>query len=217
MNLVQRIKFKLFRLFLSESILGGLTVLLPLAIMLFFFSWLIQTIGEWISPLAHLFDGYGIPLIVSDIVVILLIIVTCSIVGHFVRTRFGNWLHKTLETHLLKILPGYRSLKEIVEMILRKDAAPSKGEVARVWLYGKATPTWTIALITSRHADGSYTAFVPTAPSPASGVIYHLPSHQVELHPEISMDQAFKVIVACGAGASSLFKSSPPSTISSSS
>ena len=206
MSISQRVKFKLVRLFLSESILGGLTVILPLVIIAFFFSWLLKIVTHWIGPFAHLFDRYNLPIFLSDVFVIVLIVIICAIVGRLVRTRLGGWVYHRIETTVLRELPGYRLLKEMVEMLLGKDSSPFKGEVARVWLYGRSVPTWTIALITSRHADGSYTAFVPTAPSPASGVVYHLGADQVEIHPDISIDQAFKVIVACGAGSSKMFE-----------
>ncbi len=200
------INLKTIRSFLGESILGGVAVVLPLAIIAFFFSWLLKATAGMIEPMALFFDSLGFPLVVSDFIVVCLLLTACAGVGRLVKTGLGSWVYNKIETGILLELPGYRALKEVVEMLFGKESSPFKGEVARVWLYGRAIPTWTIALITSRHADGTYTAFVPTAPSPASGVVYHVHADQVEIHPEISIDQAFKIIVSCGAGSSKTFE-----------
>lgn len=200
-----RIRLKAISSFLWESLLGGVTVILPLIIIAFFFSWLLKITGQLLDPLAHLLDAFGLPVIISDLVVILLLFCLCAGVGHLVRTRLGGWFHQKIENELLVNIPGYRSLKELLEVLLGRDSSPFKGEVARVWPYGRSVPTWTIALITSRHTDGTYTAFVPTSPSPASGIIYHLSAEQVEIRPDVSIDQAFKIIVSCGAGSAAAF------------
>ena len=206
MSLGQKVKFKLIRLFLSESSIGGITIMLPLAIIAFFFNWLMETLNNWISPFAHVLDRFHLPIFITDLCVIILVIMLCAALGHLVRTRMGSWVYIKIENAILRELPGYRILKDMTQMVLGKDSSPFRGEVARVWLYGREIPTWTIALITSRHADGSYSAFVPTAPSPASGVVYHLSEDQVEIHSDITIDQAFKIIIACGAGSSKLFE-----------
>ncbi|WP_240554901.1 hypothetical protein [Oceanicoccus sagamiensis] len=61
-------------------------------------------------------------------------------------------------------------------------------------------------IVTSTHDNGWYTVFVPTGPNPTSGMIYHLPPEQVELLPNIKVDEALRTIIACGAGSDELFK-----------
>ena len=89
-------------------------------------------------------------------------------------------------------------------------ARPSRGEVARVWLYGKQVDVSVTALVTSRHEDGHVTVFVPTGPNPTSGFIYHVDESLVELHPEIGVESMMKTVVSCGAGTASLFKTDKP-------
>ena len=53
--------------------------------------------------------------------------------------------------------------------------------------------------ITDEHPDGSYTVFVPTAPNPTTGFVFHLKAGRV--HPvSVGVDEAFRSIIACGAG-----------------
>jgi uncharacterized membrane protein len=79
-----------------------------------------------------------------------------------------------------------------------------------VWLYGRDTDVSVTALVTSRHADGHVTVFVPTGPNPTSGFIYHLDASLVELHPEIGVESMMKTVVSCGAGTAHLFKTDTP-------
>ncbi|KZY61422.1 hypothetical protein A3738_22580 [Oleiphilus sp. HI0066] len=60
------------------------------------------------------------------------------------------------------------------------------------------------ALVTSKHDDGRYTIFMPTGPNPTSGNIYHVKQEQVTLYPEISVSDAMRTIIACGAGSGEL-------------
>ncbi|MDP0561276.1 MAG: DUF502 domain-containing protein [Candidatus Endonucleobacter sp. (ex Gigantidas childressi)] len=205
-SLVKKLKFRLGRIFLSESILGGLAIVLPLVVIVFFITWLVSGVSHWISPIAHLFNKYGFSIFLSDLIVVFLSIIICSIIGRVVKTKAGGYLYKKIEIAVLKDLPGYQLLKDMIEMIGSNEAGILQGDVAKVWLYGRSVPTWTIALITSKHEDGTYTAFVPTAPSPASGVIYQLSSEQVEIHPDIAIESFLKVVVACGSGSSKLFE-----------
>ncbi|MDP0589780.1 MAG: DUF502 domain-containing protein [Candidatus Endonucleobacter bathymodioli] len=206
LGLGKRFKFRLVRIFLNESVIGGLAIVLPLVVIVFFANWLVKGVSHWISPLADLFNRYNLPVVLSDVIVVILFVIICSIIGRVVKTKLGGWIYQKIETALLKYIPGYQLLKDMVEMIASQEAGVLKGDVAKVWLYGRSVPTWTIALITSKQEDGTYTAFVPTSPSPASGVVYQLPSEQVEIHPDITIENFLKVVVSCGAGSSKLFE-----------
>ena len=57
-----------------------------------------------------------------------------------------------------------------------------------------------LGLVTSRHADGRVSVFVPTGPNPTTGFIYHVGMELVELRPDIRVEQMMKTVIACGAG-----------------
>lgn len=61
-----------------------------------------------------------------------------------------------------------------------------------------------LAIVTARHDDGSFTVYVPTAPLPTQGFVYHLRPDVVELRPEISFEAAMRMVLACGSGAADL-------------
>jgi len=197
--------------FIKTSLFGGLVVILPVAILGFFFKWLFKTVTDLIQPLTDYFSTiYPIPEFVADIIVILVILLTCFVVGIIVRTKVGNVLHKLFDDTLQQLAPGYRMVKEVVVQIFGKsEESPfSNGKVARVRLFGEDCPTEVTALVTDHHADGTYTIFMPTGPNPTSGNIYHVKESQVTLCPDIKLDSAMRTVIACGAGSGELFN--PP-------
>lgn len=190
--------------FIRRSLLGGLVVLLPIAILALFFQWLYSALSGFIEPLtAILVQNLGLPDAVADAVVLALLIVICFTVGHLVSTRLGSWLWSGLERGLMERLPGYLTLRDIVAQLLggtRGSTLSRRTEVARVWLYGRDVDASVMALVTAWHADGRMTVFVPTGPNPTSGFIYHVGEDLVVTYPEAAVDRMMKTIIACGTG-----------------
>ncbi|MFC6980157.1 hypothetical protein [Microbulbifer taiwanensis] len=58
--------------------------------------------------------------------------------------------------------------------------------------------------MTSQHANGDFTVYVPTAPVPTSGFVFHVPAECVEILPNVTVEAAMKSIVACGSGSGAL-------------
>lgn len=194
--------------FIRRSLLGGVVVLLPVAIIGFFFKWIYTTITGMIEPFTRvLVTGFGMPRLAADWLVVLLIILFCFAVGHLVTTRMGGWIWHRVENKLMLRLPGYRTVREVINQMMgsSQDSPFKRGEVARVWLYGRDVDVSVTALVTSRHEDGHVTVFVPTGPNPTSGFIYHVDQALVQLCPDIGVEQMMKSVVACGAGSGPMF------------
>lgn len=195
--------------FIKTSLLGGLIVILPVAILGFFFKWLFRTVTDLIQPLTNLVSRlFPLPEVVVDIIALTIISVTCFFVGVVVRTKIGNFLHRKFDKTLQRLAPGYRMIREVVTQVFgAKDSSPfTNGMVARVKLFGSDCPTEITALVTDRHEDGSFTIFMPTGPNPTSGNIYHVGARQVRLCPDIKLDSAMRTIIACGAGSAEIFR-----------
>jgi uncharacterized membrane protein len=65
---------------------------------------------------------------------------------------------------------------------------------------GRAIRVSVTGIVTARHANGDYTVYVPTAPIPTSGFVYHLAADCVELLPHISVETAMRTVISCGSG-----------------
>lgn len=188
--------------FLGTSLLGGLVVILPIIIFVFIIRWILILITEVIQPLTTLVvTTVQLQEVIADILVIAIIVGGCFAVGIFVRTRLGSFLHSTVENRVLKVAPGYSLIKETVVQILGSSRKSLFSSVALVQLFGNETLA--SAFITDRHADGSYTVFVPTGPNPTSGNIFHLKAQYV--HPvNVPVEVALRSIISCGVGSTKL-------------
>jgi len=196
-------------LIVRRSLAGGLLILLPMVIVGTIFRWIYDVASGIISPFTSPFiNTFGLPKILADLIVIVLLVVLCFAIGSFVATRLGAWLWQRAEDVLMVRVPGYRSVREITAQLLgnSNDSPFKRGEVARIWLYGRDVDVSVSGLVTSRHSDGRVTVFVPTGPNPTTGFIYHVALDLVELRPEIRVEQMMKTVIACGAGTAALYE-----------
>lgn len=197
--------------FIRKSFLGGLLVVLPATILLVVFRWIFNTVEQLIEPLSlPLAQRLDAPEFLIDLLVIAMILLGCFLIGTLALTGLGKWLHIRFDSSLAKLAPGYNLVRDIIHQLFGDNAnSPFKqGDVARVKLFGPNIPTEATAIITSKHKTGWFSVFVPTGPNPTSGLIYHLPPEQVEIMVGVKVDEAFKTIIACGAGSSELFERS---------
>lgn len=185
--------------FVKSTVIGGLLVVLPTGILLAVMAWVFKTVQGLISPITGLISLH--PLL-ADLLVIVMIVAACFVIGVFVRTRLGKFVYSLIETKLLAKAPGYSLVKETVFQFLGNKKSPFSS-VALAQIFGNETMV--SCFVTDTHEDGSRTVFVPTGPNPTSGNIYHLEAKYV--HPvDVSVEDAMRSIISCGAGSSSLLK-----------
>jgi len=188
--------------FLKTSLLGGVVVILPVAILVSVSVWIFDLIASWIQPITNVvIKDSQINEFIAETFVIILILTTCFFVGLLVRTRLGGFFYRLVETRILQLAPGYSMIKETVLQVFgnRKNSPFSSVALAQIF----CNSTLATCFITDTHENGSYTVFVPTGPNPTSGLIYHLEGKYV--HPvEISVQDAMRTIISCGAGSDKL-------------
>ena len=189
--------------FFKTSLLGGTVVILPVVILIFVFNWLFDFVTNRIQPLTNVvIKQYEIPEISADIFVIFIILMICFSVGVFVRTRLGKFVYRSIENRILKAAPGYSLIKETIVHILGEKESPFS-TVALARIFGNETLV--SSFVTDRHADGSFTVFVPTGPNPTSGNIFHLKREYV--HPvDVPVEEVMRSIISCGAGSKKLIE-----------
>ena len=189
------------REFVKSTLIGGLVVLLPLAILVYAALWSFNFVRGAIGPITRIVMAKSeLQGTIADIATIGLLICVCFLVGMIVRTRLGIWLYAFVEARLLRKAPGYSMVKETVAQFLGKKQSPfSSVALARVF----GNDTMVSAFVTDTHEDGSRTVFVPTGPNPTSGNIYHLKAEDV-FPVAVSVEDAMRSIISCGAGSSVL-------------
>ena len=189
--------------FILTALLGGVIVILPVAILASVFGWVFSFTTGLIQPLTDLIVANSdLKEILADGIVFGVILIVCFFVGLIVRTRFGKFVYHMIERRLLKIAPGYNLIKETVLEILGSKKSPFSS-VALAQIFGN--DTLVTSFVTDEHSDGSFSVFVPTGPNPTSGNIYHLKGEYV--HPiDVSVEDAMRSIISCGAGSASLIE-----------
>ncbi|MFT7186519.1 MAG: putative membrane protein [Pseudohongiellaceae bacterium] len=200
--------------FAKKTLLGGLVILLPVALLMMGLRWLFKLVTDLIQPLTSLVTTViGMPEIFADILVLAGMAGLCFVAGWFVSTAGGAWFHSKFDVRLAKYAPGYQMVRDIVGQFLG-DASKSpfaNGEVAIVRLFDNDTEV--TAIVTSKHENGRYTVFMPTGPNPTSGNIYHVTKEQVTLCPDITVSDAMRTIIGCGAGTGDLLSTSKVSEV----
>ncbi len=189
------------RTFLKVTILGGIVVLLPIAIFVLLIKWLVGLITDAIDPLSNIIsDGLGLADYVADIIVVVLVVILVFLLGMIVKTRFGTFMHTFVEARILKRAPGYSIIRESVVQLLGNER-PAFSQVALARICGD--DTLVTAFIVETHADGRYTIFVPQGPNPMSGNVYHVNKECVHLV-DTPASEAIRSIISCGAGSAGL-------------
>ncbi len=188
----------------KTSLIGGMVVILPIAILLFVFKWLFGVITDIIQPLTNLLMKQShLHELIADIIAICIIIMVCFLVGIFVTTTLGRFIYRNLENKLLRVFPGYSLVKETVLQFIVNKKSPFS-TVALVQIFGNETLV--TAFVTDTHDDGSYTVFVPTGPNPTSGNICHLKREHVHIV-DVPVEDAMRSIISCGSGSTKLINS----------
>jgi len=194
--------------FIKKSALGGLIIVLPIAIVAMGIKWLFKLVTDLIQPFTNLVVNHiGFPELVGDIIVLVAMAGSCFVVGYLVTTKGGAYLHTKFDGRLAQYAPGYRMVKDIINQFVGdKSTSPfANGEVALVKIFGAEAETQVTGIVTSRHVNGRFTVFVPTGPNPTSGNMYHVNESQVELRADVKVEDMMRTIIACGAGSGDLF------------
>ncbi len=193
-----------FRTFVHTSLLGGIVVILPVAVMFLVFRWIFHVIKGLIGPFVRML-GPVLELetrtqtTLAHFVVLAIIVAMCFLVGVAVRTRLGGMAYRSIERRVLRVAPGYSIVKETVAQLLGSQRMP----FSKVALLHVGNGMMLTVFIAETHADGSHTVFVPTPPNPATGQVLHVPADRVEVV-KVPMETALRSIIGCGLGSGAI-------------
>jgi len=189
--------------FVVTTILGGLVVVLPLTLLGFLIRLLFNLIIGVIQPLSSLlgFSNHVNEWLIN-LLVLAIILVLFFLIGLAVRTEIGQRLFQNIEEQWLKPLPFYSILRETVQQLFSKDKMPFS-KVALVDPFGSGTLM--TGFITDELPNGFFTVFVPTAPNPTNGFIFHLPPDRITMV-DAGTEDAMRSVISLGIGSGKLFQ-----------
>ena len=182
----------------TRGFLVSLPMIIFLALTYLFFGVLfgvLNPLSEFLSPNAE-----QIPWIVH-LLSFLLIISVFSILGFFISKERGRQRFTRFEDGYLAQIPIYSTIRDTVKQFTGLSEMPFS-QVVLVDPFG--TGVMLTGFITERISPDMYTIFVPTAPNPTNGNIYHVP-HSKLVFLNVRPDEALRTIVGMGTGSSYLF------------
>ena len=188
---------KRFRHFLITTIIGGVAVILPIVIFVWVIRLIVRLVHTVITPLSNQIN-LEIPAIFIDLIALAAIIMACFLTGLVVRTRFGHGIYYYIEKQWLEKLPVYASIRDIVQQFTGLKKTPFT-QVVLIEAFGSKMT----GFVTDENGD-DITVFVPTAPNPTNGFVFHTRRDQIEFL-DIKTEDALRTVVGMGAGSQELF------------
>jgi uncharacterized membrane protein len=181
--------------FLKVTLVGGLLVVLPVWVSLLLLLKAIKGALAMLVPIAKLLPQWFVH---EKVAALGLLLVICFVVGLLIRTgpgrRFGEWLTQ----HILDRIPGFSLMRGMTRQLAGKKGEQSF-QPALVEIEDALVP----AFIIEKHADGQFTVFVSSSPTPMAGAIYILQPERV--HPvDVPLRKAIVCITKWGAGAAEM-------------
>jgi uncharacterized membrane protein len=183
--------------FTKTTLIGGILVILPLWISVLL---LVKAVAGLFALLSPVTAQLPATMHLRNIVAFLIVVVACFVAGLVVRTGPGLRAKSVLDRYLLERIPGYSLLRGLAGRITGQEEG-STFAAALVELEDALVP----AFVVEEHADGRYTVFVPSVPTPAAGTVYILDRARVHLV-DVPFTTAVSVISKWGAGTGTLLQ-----------
>jgi len=188
--------------FFIKTLLNGLLLVLPTIIILFLLSLIFKFVFNLVSPISALLDKNAESnAFFINLLALLILITLIFIIGLILRHGRSKRLFNIFEYKYLLHIPLYSTLREIIAQFSGLKKMPFS-QVVLVDAYN--TGVLLTGFVTEIAAEGIYTVFVPTAPNPMNGNIYHVPVSQL-IFLNIEPEKAMRSIVGMGTGSSLLF------------
>lgn len=183
--------------FLKTTFFGGFLVVLPIFVLIFVLNWFYEFLIENISPITKvLIQTTRVNEVVAAVIAVTIILLLFFLVGLLVQTRLGKFFFEMFEERVLKRIPIYRIIKETVIQLFGGEKMIFKG-VAIVRPF--QNDTIITAFITDESPNGYVTVFIPSAPAPTGGYIYHIKKEYVTKI-NYPVEQAMRTVLSLGAG-----------------
>ena len=177
------------------SFVAGLLVLTPAYLAALLLLKAIGSLGGLLKPIAGLLPAW---MPAAQLLSVALILVVCLVVGLALRTAPGQALRSRLERSVLDKIPGYTLLRSLTQR-LAGESEDEAWKPALAEIEEALVPAFIIEVL----ADGRYTVFVPSVPTPLAGAVYVLSRERV--HPlNVAFTQAMRTVSRWGSGCKDL-------------
>lgn len=190
--------------FFKMTIMGGLFVLLPVALFIYIIYWVIGLFIDIFGPLSAIYSNtLHIDIYLGHFLSLVTLIGVCFFVGVATMTQLGNLFHYYIDGLLNKI-PGYAIINDTFKQFFGKD---KKSFTESVLIDRMGNGILESGFVTDSFILGGLeykSVFIPTGPNPTSGFIIHIPLNKIIKQTD-AIDKTMKSILSCGAGSSKIW------------
>src|SRR6188472_887332 len=146
------------REFIMSTVVGGLFIVVPVYLAVLLLLKGMKSAAGLVRPVAALVPDW---LPAEGLLSLILVLAVCFLVGLAVRTRSGRALRERLEKAFFERLPGYAVLRSLTQRL-----AGNGDEEAWRPALAEIEEAIVPAFIIEELADGRFTIFVPSVPTP---------------------------------------------------
>jgi uncharacterized membrane protein len=185
--------------FLKTTLVGGLVVLVPVAVCAYIIAAVVKAVLRGLAPIAELLpaqDPGGIGLI--GLMAIAIVVAVCFLFGLLVRTAGGRALGGWVEERLFNLLPGYELIKRVTQQF-----AGTGEETLGTPVAVRLGDSQQIGFLVEELTPGQVTVFIPAAPALTFGAVHIVPAERVEKL-SAKLTQVVDCISKIGCGSSRL-------------
>ena len=192
---------KNFARFIKTTVIGGLVVIVPLAILIFVVGDAVNTLVTATKPITAGLPFYPlINALIAVLVVVAIVVAICFAAGFLLSTFWGktakNWLEKTV----LERIPMYSTLRGLTQRFAGIEDADYP--VVEVDLYNADSRV--LGVLVDELPDGRKMVFVPSSPLVTIGQVHILPESRVT-EMELSMVETIGCLSQMGLEAGKLY------------
>lgn len=199
----QKQHFRRIKRFFITTVIGGFVVVLPIGLLVFVLQFLYGIVTDVLSPLREVIGvSPDIQVWLLNAVSIVIIVVAFFLIGLLVRTGIGRKAHSLIDSKVLSRVPFYSTLRATVQQFFGRQKMPFSKVVIADVMDVKMT-----GFITDEREDHTYTIFVPTAPNPTNGFVFHVNEDQLQFL-DVRPEEAMRTVFGMGTGSSNLFDKS---------
>lgn len=188
--------------FFIKTLMNGLLLVLPMIIILFLLSLIFKFVFNLVAPISSILDKNAEShALIINVLALLILVALIFIIGLIMRNARGKRSFKKFEVNYLLHIPLYSTLQETIAQFAGLKKMPFS-QVVLVDPYN--TGVLMTGFVTEIVSKDLYTVFVPTAPNPMNGNIYHVPTSQLKFL-DLEPEKAMRSVIGMGTGSSILF------------
>jgi uncharacterized membrane protein len=182
--------------FVKTTLIGGILVLIPLAIGMVFLRHAFDFSRRIAAPLAGFLPIDRLAgVVVADLLAGMVLLFVAFLLGLMARTRLGTHLTKQLERVVSSRIPGFTLFKNI-------EAVAAERRIYVVLI--PSGDRYTLGFVMDRLDNGLLLRFLPSAPSATSGSICFMEAERVQ-RIDMKVTDAIACIMQLGSSAGEFF------------